>query len=217
MAVRAEHPPNGRPLPPWVRAAAVPVAIALVLLGIWVTGGVLTNDFRASMALTALWLLAVVTAALVVWRRVPALRPAAVAAVAAFALVGGYLAYASNVDKTVDENVATGPAAAEGTFTGLAHPTGGVARIVGRPDGSRVVTLTEFETDPGPDLFVYAVPGHVSGGAVDGGVSLGRLKGNIGDQQYSLPADFDASGGATVVVWCRAFSVAFGAAVLATR
>ena len=196
---------------------AIPVAVVVVLVGIWVAGGLLTNDFAASMALTALWFLAVVAAAVLAWRRAPALRPAAVAALATFALVGGYLAYTSNVDKTVDETVATGKAALQGSFTGLAHPTSGVARIVELAGGGRVVTLTGFETDPGPDLYVYAVPGRVSGENVDGGVNLGRLKGNIGSQQYVLPTSFDAADGATVVVWCRAFSVTFGAAVLAPQ
>ena len=43
---------------------------------------------------------------------------------------------------------------------------------------------------------------------------LGTLKGNIGNQQYALPATLELSDAATVVVWCRAFSVSFGAAVL---
>ncbi len=217
MAIRAEQPVRHLQPTGWLRLAAVPPAIVVVLVGIWVAGGVLTDDFRTSLALTALWFLLVVFTAAVAWRRVPALRAAAVAAVATFALVGGYLAYASNVDKTVNEVVAAGPAALEGTFTGLAHPTSGVARIVEQADGARVVTLTGFETDPGPDLYVYAVPGRVSGENVDGGVNLGRLKGNIGSQQYVLPAGFDAADGATVVVWCRAFSVTFGAAVLAPQ
>jgi len=217
MSVQAAQPPRRGTPPGWARVGAIPVAVVVVLVGIWVAGGVLTDDFRTSLALTALWFLLVVLTAVVAWRRVPALRAAAVAAVATFALVGGYLAYASNVDKTVNEVVAAGQAALEGTFTGLAHPTSGVARIVEQADGSRVVTLTGFETDPGPDLYVYAVPGRVSGENVGGGVNLGRLKGNIGSQQYVLPTSFDAADGATVVVWCRAFSVTFGAAVLAPQ
>jgi hypothetical protein len=215
MGAPTEVMHGGQP-PPWARIAAVPAAIVLVVVGIWVTGGLLTNDFRASMALTAVWFLVVAAGAVVAWRRIPALRPAAVAALATFALLGGYLAYTSNVDTTVDEVVASGPAALEGTFAGHAHPTDGTARIVAQ-GGSRVVTLTDFSTDPGPDLYVYAVPGVVAGDDVGGGANLGKLKGNIGNQQYALPDGFDSGDGATIVVWCRAFSVTFGAATLAPQ
>jgi len=195
------------------RAAAVLAATAIVLAGIWITGGLITDDFRASMALTAVWFAAVVAGSVVLWRRTPALRPAAIAAVATFVVVGAYLGYTSTTDTVVDETVATGPAELSGSFRDLAHPTTGTARIVARDDGSRVVTFTGFETDPGPDLFVYAVPGATPGEDVDGGTRLGALKGNVGDQQYLLPAG-SPDGPLTIVVWCRAFSVSFGAATL---
>lgn len=197
------------------RALAALAAIALVLAGIWVAGGLLTDDFRASMGLTAAWFAAVVVGAVLLWRRTPALRPAAVAAVATFVVVGAYLGYTSTRDTVVDETVAAGPAELSGSFRALAHPTTGTARVVALDDGSRVVTFTAFETDPGPDLFVYAVPGATSGEDVDGGTRLGALKGNIGDQQYVLPAGAP-DGPLTVVIWCRAFSVSFGAATLAS-
>jgi hypothetical protein len=195
------------------RAAAVLAAIAIVLVGIWVAGGLIIDDFRASMGLTALWFAAVVAGAVLVWRRVPALRPAAIAAVATFVVVGAYLGYTSTRDTVVDETVAVGPAELSGSFRGLAHPTTGTAQVVAQDDGSRVVTFTGFETDPGPDLFVYAVPGATSGEDVDGGKRLGALKGNAGNQQYVL-APGTPDGPLTIVVWCRAFSVSFGAATL---
>lgn len=214
MAVRAQTP--APVLPHWLRIAAVPPAVAVVLVGIWVAGGVLTNDFRVSMALTALWFALVLVGAAVAWRRLPALRPAALAAVTAFVVVGGYLGYASTTDRVVDETVVTGPAALDGSFRSLAHETSGTARVIERPDGTRVLTLTGFRTDPGPDLYLYALPGRVPGDDVDGGTSLGRLKGNVGDQQYALPAALELDRGATIVIWCRAFSVGFGAATLAS-
>jgi len=213
MSVRAEPTFSRSASPVWLRVLAVPVAIAVVLAGIWVAGGVLTDDFRASMALTALWFAAVVAGAVVLWRRVPGLRPAAVAAVVAFVAVGGWLGYASTTDKVVDEVVVSGPAALQGDFRGLAHETTGTARVV-EQGGSRTLTLTGFKTDPGPDLYVYLVPGVTAGEDIGGGAQLARLKGNVGDQQYELPAGADLSDGATVVIWCRAFSVSFGAASL---
>lgn len=103
------------PLAAWLRITAVPLAALIVLAGLWAAGGVLTNDFRASMALTALWFLVVAAVSGIVWVRIPGLRAAAVAAIATFVLVGGYLGYASTTDKTVNEVVATGPALLAGS------------------------------------------------------------------------------------------------------
>jgi Electron transfer DM13 len=57
------------------------------------------------------------------------------------------------------------------------------------------------------------VPGDTSDGGADGNVDLGALKGNLGDQQYAVPAGVRVSG-RTVVIWCRAFSAPFGSARL---
>ncbi len=43
---------------------------------------------------------------------------------------------------------------------------------------------------------------------------LGPLKGNIGNQNYEVPASADLSQYASVAVWCRAFGVLFSAAPL---
>jgi hypothetical protein len=40
------------------------------------------------------------------------------------------------------------------------------------------------------------------------------LKSNVGNQQYEIPDDVDLDKYSTVVIWCRAFSVEFGAAQL---
>ena len=45
-------------------------------------------------------------------------------------------------------------------------------------------------------------------------MSLGRLKGNQGDQNYEVPAGVDLDGFSSVVVWCDRFNSAFGAAAL---
>ena len=72
-------------------AAAVSVVV-IVLVGIWVSGGLITNDFGLAMALTALWMaLAAVGCALVAWRR-PGLRVPVIGAYLVTAVVaGGYL------------------------------------------------------------------------------------------------------------------------------
>lgn len=169
MQVRAD-------LPLWSRIGAVPAAAALTVAGIWVAGGVLTDDFRASMALTALWFAAVVGGAMLLWARLPGLRAAALAAVLTFAVVGAVLALGTVRDRVVDESVASGPAALSGSFEARAHATEGRAAVV-ESGGRRLLTLTGFRTDAGPDLFVYLVPGRTGGDSVSGGVRLGSLKG----------------------------------------
>ena len=44
--------------------------------------------------------------------------------------------------------------------------------------------------------------------------SLGGLKGNIGDQNYPIPADVNLADYRSVSIWCDRFSVSFGAAEL---
>ncbi len=101
-----------------------------------------------------------------------------------------------------------------GPFESRTHPTTGTARVIEQADGARALALVDFRTDAGPDLFVYVVPRAAEGNDVDGATRLGPLKGNVGNQQYALPAELELGRLATVVVWCRAFSSLFGAAKL---
>lgn len=69
----------------------------------------------------------------------------------------------------------------------------------------------DFKTTNGPDLFVWLTKdGDVSNGYID----LGRLKGNIGSQNYLVPEGTDLSEYNHVLIWCKAFGVLFGTAVL---
>jgi hypothetical protein len=47
-----------------------------------------------------------------------------------------------------------------------------------------------------------------------GFVDLGVIKGNIGDQNYMLAGDLDLAKYRAVSIWCKRFSVNFGAAAL---
>jgi predicted alpha/beta hydrolase len=47
-----------------------------------------------------------------------------------------------------------------------------------------------------------------------GFIDLGVLKGNIGNQNYSLGSDLDLGKYRAVSIWCKRFSVNFGAAAL---
>ncbi len=214
------------------RLVAAVATVIVVVAGVWVTGAVLTEDADIAMVLTGLWFGVAGFAAILLARHRRFLAVPVVGAwLVTSAAVGGYLFWTSTVDDIVDENVVraqssralpmTGAAsaepteaaapmlAAEGRFRADAHPTKGVAALIDTANGDRVLTLTRFRTDPGPDLRVYLVPG--DGSNVKDAVDLGGLKGNKGDQQYDVPPD--APDGA-VVIWCRAFTVAFGTAVL---
>jgi hypothetical protein len=104
-----------------------------------------------------------------------------------------------------------------GRFRNLEHETRGVARIVQLSDGSRYVRFENFRTSSGPDVIVAlsSIPAtEEDWGAYDDGgfLSLGALKGNVGNQNYVVPASVDLSKYRSIVVWCRRFTVGFGAA-----
>jgi hypothetical protein len=134
------------------------------------------------------------------------------------------------INKSVNEDFPGGPAMAsidkerlaitKGTFKGLAHETKGLASIYQLADGKRTLRLTEFETSNGPDVHVYLLAAEVEKGndAVKqaGFIDLGSIKGNIGDQNYDIPADADLNKYRTVSIWCARFGVNFGTATLAS-
>jgi hypothetical protein len=105
-----------------------------------------------------------------------------------------------------------------GSFYGILHPTKGTATIYRLGDGTRILRLTSFSTSNGPDVHVYMV---ASDDAKDvatvenaGFVDLGVIKGNVGDQNYTLGNDLDLAKYRAVSIWCKRFSVNFGAAAL---
>jgi hypothetical protein len=106
---------------------------------------------------------------------------------------------------------------ARGEFISRDHGTSGVARVLELADGRRVVRLEGLDTDNGPDLYLYLGSNPADGdeGEFDEDfVNLGRLKGNLGDQNYDLPEGTDLERHRTVVIWCDRFDSAFGAADL---
>ena len=101
---------------------------------------------------------------------------------------------------------------ASGQFSGADsfHQASGTAQLV-EVDGKTYVRFEEdFTVTNGPDLFVH----FGNNGTYDADANLGRLKGNIGSQNYEVPADINPSQFSEVWVWCRAFSVPFGSAEL---
>jgi hypothetical protein len=105
-----------------------------------------------------------------------------------------------------------------GRFHDVAHEGEGVATVYQLPTGERVLRFTDFKTLNGPALYVYLF---AAGDAHDnatveraGFVSLGQLKGNLGEQNYNIPADLDLTQYRAVSIWCRRFSVNFATAPL---
>lgn len=109
---------------------------------------------------------------------------------------------------------------AAGTFHGVAHETKGVASIYRLPDGKRVLRFSGFETSNGPDVQVYlvAAPDAKDNETVTqaGFIRIADLKGNMGDQNYDLPANLDLNKYRAVTIWCRRFGVNFATAPLAS-
>jgi hypothetical protein len=206
-----------------VRWLAAPLTAAIVLLGIWVSGGVITNDFALAMWLTVAWMAVAGLAAVAVALRSRPFRWPVLAGYAATAgVVGIVLGSSMFFDNVVNERVAragTGgnTALAGGSFEPVRHEASGRARAIQLADGRRVLTLTSFTVDNGPDLRVYLVAGPAaSEGQIDDVVDLGGLKGNKGNQQYTIPSGVDLERHSTVVIWCRAFSALFARAPLTT-
>jgi hypothetical protein len=110
---------------------------------------------------------------------------------------------------------------AQGQFYNVVHEGHGTATVYQFADGSRVLRLGDFEVLNGPELHVYLVPidpvEHTVGVEIDGSLDLGQLKGNIGSQNYDLPAGLDLTPYHSVVIWCQPFKVPFIAAPLAAN
>ncbi|WP_329316764.1 MULTISPECIES: DM13 domain-containing protein [unclassified Streptomyces] len=110
---------------------------------------------------------------------------------------------------------------AAGVLISHEHSTTGTAKLVRLPDGSHTLRLENLETSNGPDLRVWLSDAPVKEG-VDGWrvfadgkhVSLGKLKGNKGDQNYTVPAEVNIADYSSVTIWCDRFDVSFGAAPL---
>lgn len=153
-------------------------------------------------------------------------RNMVVLAVAIVAIVGWYAFRPERlvIDQKVNEQFPTASAAsnklASGQFHSGAHETRGSATVFQLADGKKTLRLTDFATSNGPDVHVYLV---ASDDAKDndtvtkaGFIDVGSLKGNIGDQNYELPANADLTKYRAVTIWCKRFSVNFGTAPLMT-
>jgi hypothetical protein len=123
-----------------------------------------------------------------------------------------------NEDFPITGAIETDGKIASGTFHSVAHETKGTAAIYELAGGKRVLRLAGFETSNGPDVRVLLgkAPDASDDATVKtaGYVELGSLKGNVGDQNYEIPAEVELADFNSVTIWCHRFSVNFGTAPL---
>lgn len=111
------------------------------------------------------------------------------------------------------------PAHAEGMWRDgdASHHGSGMINIYKNADGTALLRLKDFSVTNGPDLFVYLTKDSQpdSSDKVKAGFySLGKLKGNKGNQNYAIPTDVNLEEYKGVAIYCRAFSVLFSWASL---
>jgi len=131
-------------------------------------------------------------------------------------------AAASAPDASVVESMPAAAAAvlAQGQLVDAdaVHKGSGSATLYQLPDGSHVVRFEEFRSTNGPALVVYlakhANPKNAADVTDNGFVNLGKLKGNVGNQNYSIPAGTAIDEFNSVVIWCELFDVLFSPAAL---
>ena len=100
-----------------------------------------------------------------------------------------------------------------GNFIGVGdgiHNAKGLAKILILSTGSPILRLEDFKSTNGPDVHLYLSNNKQANDFID----LGRLKANIGNQNYQIPLDTDFNKYKYVLIWCQPFSVLFGSAQL---
>lgn len=123
-------------------------------------------------------------------------------------------------DKEMEEEMPEASAdewviAAQGEFMDADsfHQGSGTATIFQQGE-NKVLRFENFESTNGPDLHVLLVENINGTSSDDMGeyVDLGSLKGNIGNQNYEIPADVDISKFSGVMIYCMPFHVVFSTA-----
>ena len=94
------------------------------------------------------------------------------------------------------------------------HRGGGRASIYRLEENSHVFRLEDLNVTNGPDLHVLLMVDPERGDKGQGYLDLGKLKGNIGNQNYPIPDDADVSRYHAVMIYCQPFHVVFSTAPL---
>jgi hypothetical protein len=99
------------------------------------------------------------------------------------------------------------------------HPTSGTAKLIKLADGSYVARFENLSTVGGPDVHVWVSEGSDLSNSGTVGSSkytdLGSIKSTNGNQNYVVALSAAEVGKIkSIIIWCKAFSVAFGGATL---
>jgi hypothetical protein len=99
------------------------------------------------------------------------------------------------------------------------HWAQGTVTIFTYPDNRKVARFDNFQVANGPDLYVLlsASPAPRTQEEVELGdldFELGRLKANIGNQNYEIPPEVDLSLYNSVVIYSKPFNVVFSTATI---
>jgi hypothetical protein len=119
----------------------------------------------------------------------------------------------NNITNTQTESQ---PITKTGTFGEVdrIHKGSGTAKLIDI-NGTKTLRFEDFQVTNGPDLYVYLTKNPTPTSSTDSlgeFINLGRLKGNVGNQNYEITQDI--SGYDTVVIWCQQFSQLFSYANL---
>lgn len=109
--------------------------------------------------------------------------------------------------------------AATGSFIQIdvVHGASGTVTLYELPDQRKVLRFENFQSTNGPDLHVLLSrdPDPRTHEALgEDYIELGRLKGNVGNQNYDVPSNIDISQYQSVVIYCQPFQVVFSTATL---
>ena len=96
------------------------------------------------------------------------------------------------------------------------HRGSGSATIYRLPEGAYILRFEDFSVTNGPDLHVLLAQNPSPTGRADLGetVDLGKLKGNLGNQNYDIPPGIDPTQFESIVIYCQPFHVVFSVATL---
>lgn len=117
---------------------------------------------------------------------------------------------------STDENGIGPKIEIQGSFVDVdtIHKGSGTASII-EQQGKRYLRFEDFQVTNGPDLYVYLSESQMPGNdlkSLDKYINLGRLKGNVGDQNYEIPEPFRSYN--TAIIWCQKFGVLFSYAIM---
>jgi hypothetical protein len=109
--------------------------------------------------------------------------------------------------------------AASGTFIEIdaAHKGEGTVTLYQMPDNSRVLRFEDFRVTNGPNLHILLTRNPEPRDAETVGtdyIDLGALKGNVGNQNYSVPTEADLSVYRGIVIYSLSYRVVFSTASL---